>query len=84
VGKGLVLDREGAGERGVCIAIAILGMNLNMIPVYVRIFFGGFFNRILNNPATGGCFSWQILLDAYRESPKLQDFCLWDIDTKRV
>jgi hypothetical protein len=39
VGKGLVLDREGVGERGVCIAIAILGMNLNMIPVYVRIFF---------------------------------------------
>ena len=67
-----------------CIAITILGMNLNMIPVCVRIFFGKFFNRILINPAAGGCFSWQILLDAFRESPKLQDLCLWDMDTKRV
>jgi len=38
-----VLDRKGVGERGVCIAIAIFGMNLNMTPVYVRIFFWGFF-----------------------------------------
>lgn len=42
MGRELVLDCEGVGEQGVCIAIAILGMNLNMIPVYVRIFFGGF------------------------------------------
>lgn len=55
MGKRLVLNREGVG---VCITIAILGMNLNMIPVYIRIFFWGFFNRILINPATGGYFSW--------------------------
>ena len=42
MGKGLVLDRKGVGERDVCIAIAILGLNLNMIPVYVRIFLGVF------------------------------------------
>ena len=65
-------------------AIAILGMNLNMIPVYVRIFWGEFFDRILINPTTRGCFSWQVLLNASGESPKLQDFCLWDIDTKRL
>ena len=58
-------------------------MNLNMIPVYVRIF-SGVINRILINPTTGGRFSWQILLDASRESPKLQDLCLWDIDIKKV
>lgn len=48
------------------------------------LFFGRFFNRILINPAAGGCFSWRILLDAFRESPKLQDFCLWDMNAKRV
>ena len=79
-----MLGREGVGERGVCIAITILCMNLNIIPVYVRIFFGGFFDRILINPTTRGRFSWQVLLNVFRKSPKLQDFCLWNIDTKRL
>ena len=52
-----MLDRKGVGKRGVYITIIILGINLNIIPVYVYIFFRGFFNRILINYTISGCFS---------------------------
>lgn len=51
-----MLDRKGVGKRGVYITIIILGINLNIIPIYVYIYFRGFLIEFLLTLLLEGVF----------------------------